>query len=52
MQGVLDRVSIVDAFTPPAVAVIVTGVVAPVAKVDATKVAVLVRSEPLPMWVR
>ena len=38
----LEIVRVVDAFTPPAVAVIITGVVAPVAKVDATKVAVLV----------
>ena len=38
----LERVSVVDTFTPPAVAVIVTGVVFGVANVEATKVVELV----------
>jgi hypothetical protein len=42
VQGVLDTVSVVGAFTAPAVAVIITGVVVPVATVDATKLALLV----------
>jgi hypothetical protein len=42
VQGVLDRVSVVNAFAPPAVAVIVTGVVLEVAKVEARKVVELV----------
>jgi hypothetical protein len=38
VQAVLERVSVVDTFNPPALAVIVTGVVFGVANVEATKV--------------